>query len=342
MKILAVDVGVGTQDIMLYDSDYPIENSIKMVMPSPTKIIAERIKKHHNDILIKGNVMGGGPVSRAIKGHLKRGYKVLMTERSARTIRDDLDSVKALGIKIVPDKEQHPEMGNIQLQDVDLNAIKDAISKFDVEFDFDHLGIAVQDHGFMKGMGDRNFRFMKIKEKLNIPKLPDDFAYHDGIPEYFTRMNGIFNSLKNYYPTLMDSKFASLTGATCDEYVKSLDNYVIIDVGNGHTLAATIENGRIMGVFEHHTSSMTPDKMQSMIEKLINGTLTNEEVHQDGGHGAWIIRSIDDIECVVAAGPIRRILQKTTFKLHFAAPAGDVMMTGPVGLIKTIMGRYKY
>ena len=44
MKILAVDIGVGTQDIMLYNTDDPIENSVKIVMPAPTKIIANRIK----------------------------------------------------------------------------------------------------------------------------------------------------------------------------------------------------------------------------------------------------------------------------------------------------------
>jgi hypothetical protein len=38
----------------------------------------------------------------------------------------------------------------------------------------------------------------------------------------------------------------------------------------------------------------------------------------------------------VATGPKRKILQKTDFKVHYAAPAGDVMMAGPVGLINAI------
>ena len=36
MRILAVDVGTGTQDILLFDTSGPVENSVKMVMPSPT------------------------------------------------------------------------------------------------------------------------------------------------------------------------------------------------------------------------------------------------------------------------------------------------------------------
>ena len=40
MRILAVDVGTGTQDILLFDSSGPVENCVKLVMPSPTQIAA--------------------------------------------------------------------------------------------------------------------------------------------------------------------------------------------------------------------------------------------------------------------------------------------------------------
>ncbi|MER3515433.1 MAG: pyruvate formate lyase-activating protein, partial [Chloroflexota bacterium] len=42
MRILAVDVGTGTQDILLYDSDVELENCLKLVMPAPTMLIARR------------------------------------------------------------------------------------------------------------------------------------------------------------------------------------------------------------------------------------------------------------------------------------------------------------
>ena len=54
----------------------------------------------------------------------------------------------------------------------------------------------------MEGMGDRNFRFMKIKEKLDVPRSPEEFAYYNEVPEYFTRMNGVLNTLKGYKTTL--------------------------------------------------------------------------------------------------------------------------------------------
>lgn len=67
MKILAIDVGTGTQDIMLHDTNHSIENSVKMVLPSPTKIMADRIKRHHHDLFLTGDTMGGGPVTKPLK-----------------------------------------------------------------------------------------------------------------------------------------------------------------------------------------------------------------------------------------------------------------------------------
>lgn len=56
--------------------------------------------------------MGGGPVNKAIKNHLDKGYRVLMTEQAARTVRDDLERVKSMGIEIVPSGATHPKLQN--------------------------------------------------------------------------------------------------------------------------------------------------------------------------------------------------------------------------------------
>lgn len=332
--ILAIDVGSGTQDILLYDPDNPIENSVKMVLPSATRIFAEKIRKHKNDLFLSGETMGGGSITKAIKNHLKKGYRVLMTEESARTVRDDLNRVKSLGIEVVPTGEKHPEISEIPLKDVDLDSIRKSLRYFDIELEFDRIAVAVQDHGYKKGMGDRNFRFSKIREKLDSPKPPEVFAYHNKAPEYFTRMNGVLRSLKGYDVTIMDSKFASLSGATCDEYVRSIDRFIALDVGNGHTLAASFKEGKICGIFEHHTGMLTPGKITKFVKELASGTLRHEQIHEDGGHGACVLEPIKSFSTIVATGPKRSILNKTNFKVHNAVPAGDVMMAGPVGMIK--------
>ncbi len=336
MKILSIDVGSGTQDILLYDSDESIENSSKMVLPSPTRIIAERIRKHKNDLFLSGETMGGGSVNKAIKNHLKKGYKVIMTEDAARTINDNLNLVESLGVHIIPNDGKNPDVFEMKLKDVDLKAIKEAFNQFDIELEFDYIGVAVQDHGFMPGIGNRNFRFMNIKEKLDVPRKPEEFAYFNSVPGHFTRMKAVLKTLKGYNTVLMDSKFAAICGITCDEYVKNLDSYIAIDIGNGHTLAASVFEGKISGVFEHHTGMLTPNKLINYIEELDLGILTHEQIHGDGGHGAWIAEAIDGFECIVATGPKRKILQGTDFKVHYATPAGDVMMAGPIGIINAI------
>ncbi|MBM7624186.1 hypothetical protein [Sporohalobacter salinus] len=42
-RLLAIDVGAGTQDILIFETGQPIENSIKLVLPAPTVIKAEEI-----------------------------------------------------------------------------------------------------------------------------------------------------------------------------------------------------------------------------------------------------------------------------------------------------------
>ena len=336
MKVLAIDVGTGTQDIMLYDSFEPMENSVKLVLPSPTKIMANRIINHHNDLFLSGETMGGGPINRAIRNHLEKGYRVLMTESSARTVRDDLERVRSMGVEIVSANEKHPEIAEIELKDVDLQALRESLAQFDVGLDFDRIGVAVQDHGYQEGTGDRNFRFQKIKEKLDVPRAPEEFAYIGQAPEYFTRMHGVFRMLKDYNPVIMDSKFASICGAAVDPVVAKMDNYIAVDVGNGHTLAASVADGKMYGVFEHHTGLLTPERIEVLVNRLCEGVITHEEVHDEGGHGAWAVEGIESFEAVVATGPKRALLSETNLKVHNAAPGGDVMMTGPAGLIKVI------
>lgn len=45
VRVLAIDVGTGTQDILLFESGRTIENNFKLVMPSPTVIVAGRITR---------------------------------------------------------------------------------------------------------------------------------------------------------------------------------------------------------------------------------------------------------------------------------------------------------
>src|SRR5919202_702032 len=72
-RILAIDVGAGTQDILLWESDRSYENCVQLILPSHTQIFAGRIGERTAaglDIYLTGALMGGGASSDAVAKHL--------------------------------------------------------------------------------------------------------------------------------------------------------------------------------------------------------------------------------------------------------------------------------
>ena len=114
MKILAIDIGAGTQDVLLYDDrKKSLENCFKMVLPSPCQVFAKKIRKITElgkDLVIKGDTIGGGPLSYALKQHIKAGFKIFMSEGAAYTVRNNLLQVEEIGIKLVSEAK----IGNIK------------------------------------------------------------------------------------------------------------------------------------------------------------------------------------------------------------------------------------
>jgi uncharacterized protein (DUF1786 family) len=103
---------------------------------------------------------------------------------------------------------------------------------------------------------------------------------------------------------------------------------------HGHTTAAAVaEDGTIVGVFEHHTAQLTPKTMRMYLEKLADGTITNEEVFEDDGHGAYVREAMKP-KAIVATGPRREKALKTGLDVRKASPLDDVYMVGPVGMIR--------
>ena len=72
MRILAIDVGTGTQDMMIYDDEKELENSIKLVLPSPHLFISQQISEIENDLYFKGEIMGGGKIKRSLQQHMEK------------------------------------------------------------------------------------------------------------------------------------------------------------------------------------------------------------------------------------------------------------------------------
>ncbi|MFN3762893.1 MAG: pyruvate formate lyase-activating protein, partial [Anaerolineae bacterium] len=75
-RILAIDVGAGTQDILLWEAGQPMENNVKLVLPSWTTVLARQVRQATREgrpLFLTGNLMGGGPVVSATKRHIRAG-----------------------------------------------------------------------------------------------------------------------------------------------------------------------------------------------------------------------------------------------------------------------------
>ncbi|NPV30396.1 MAG: DUF1786 domain-containing protein [Firmicutes bacterium] len=335
-SVLAVDVGAGTQDILLYEEGKAVENCVKLVLPSQTQIFAGRVARataRGQSVFLCGNLMGGGPLVRALKRHLEAGLRVYATPRAAKTIRDDPREVEALGVRIV---EQPPEENciGLYLQDVVLDDLRQALAFFDVELP-ETVAVAVQDHGEAIGKSNRKFRFEHWERFLAQGGRLVDLIYRE-IPPYLTRMRAVQEAVPGAF--LMDTGAAAIRGALLDPVVAARQQagVMVVNVGNQHVLAALVRGDRIWGIFEHHTGLMTPEKLRNFLARFREGKVANEEVYADGGHGcAWHPEAPDPgcFEFVAVTGPRRRLAEGLGY---FAVPCGDMMLSGCFGLVASL------
>ena len=349
MLILAVDVGTGTQDILLFDSDREVENCLKMVMPSPTMQVAASVReatRRGDDLFLTGLLMGGGPCAWAINDHLKAGYRVYATPSAARTLNDDLEAVAATGVTLVSDDEARafgPPVTRLTMADFDYRSIVDVFGRFDVNLDrdLDGLAIAVFDHGNAPpGVSDRLFRFRYLEEQVRAQNSLSAFAFwSQDVPHIMTRMQAVASSVpRDDIPVmLMDTAPAAVLGALQDPSLGGRRPVIVVNVGNFHCLAFRLGPGGIEGVFEHHTGEITVEQLEGFLDRLADGTLTHEQVFETNGHGAILLRDNafpPDSHCLVVTGPRRSRLRHSRLSPCFATPFGDMMLAGCYGLIR--------
>ncbi len=337
--ILAIDVGVGTQDILVYDVSRNPENNVKLVLPAMTQVLAKRIREAKRDLFVRGETMGGGPLSNAIAGHIKKGYSVKMTPVSAMSIRDNLDEVRGLGVEIAEEIPRSRRFEVLETMDFDFTAFFNFLSGIGEGTNFDSIGIAVQDHGHAPGKSDREFRFEKFRDALEKGAALTKFVYKKP-PAHFTRMNATIRTAKRFFhgPVFaIDTKIAAIAGALHDVEERPV---IAIDVGNGHTMAALIGGGmRILGLLEHHTWFLDQKKIKDLIVRFADGVLTNEEVYADEGHGCHVQEKVGfkKVKRILVTGPNRSLIVGSKLKVEYPTPMGDVMMTGPQGIVDLIL-----
>ncbi len=346
MRILAVDIGTGTQDILLFDSDREPENCLQLVMPSPTVLVAERIRRATAEgraVLLTGLTMGGGPSAWAAEAHRKAGLPLYATPEAAKTFNDDLDAVQRdLGVVIVDEAEAarlsgRDDVATVEMRDFSFDAIAAALRAFEVPLDVDGLAVAVFDHGEAPpDISDRKFRFDYLRERLATGRGLAGFAFdRAGIPPAMTRLQAVARSAPSELPlVVMDTAPAAVLGALDDPAVATAEAKVVVNVGNFHTLAFAMEDGRIVGLFEHHTGLIDGARLRELIGRLADGSLTNEELCAEHGHGALVWEPLGRPSVVAVTGPRRGLLRESGLPLHLAVPHGDMMLAGCFGLLR--------
>jgi len=118
---------------------------------------------------------------------------------------------------------------------------------------------------------------------------------------------------------------------------RQAEGVIVVNVGNGHTVGALVQGERVWGLFEHHTGRMTTAKLGDYVERLRQGTLTNAEVFNDGGHGCQVQEGYsraDGFDFVAFTGPNRRLADGLGY--YPATPYGDMMIAGCFGLVAAV------
>jgi len=382
VRILAVDVGTGTQDVLLFESDRTIENCLQLVMPSPTVIIAQRIRRATaagQPVLLTGRIMGGGPCAWAARDHAQAGLPCYATADAARTLDDDLSQVEALGLHIVDEAEARrlqatlgDQLVHAELRDFDAEALQRAFSAFGVEPTVDAVAVAAFDHGAAPpGVSDRRFRFDLIAERVRQRRDALAFAYRAAdVPTDLTRLAPIATEAREYpiatrqadnnagnnagndagndageLPIfVMDTGAAALAGALEDARVREQREALVANIGNFHTLAFSLRERRICGLFEHHTGELDRPRLENYLRELAAGTLDNERIFADSGHGALMLdptRITGDgadatLPLLAVTGPRRELLRGSTLSPYEATPHGDMMLAGCFGLLRAV------
>lgn len=333
-RVLAIDIGAGTMDVVIHDPALPMENSVQLVLPSATAIIGRRIaaaRQAGRAVFLHGNLMGGYHTTNAVWRHLEAGLAVHATATAAATVHDDPDLLRRKGVLIT---EEPPEGAvPIELRDIDLAVLADALRPYDVELP-ETVAIAAQDHGHSPKRSNRLFRFEHWRRFLTPGSTLADHLWQRP-PDYMTRLLAIQRDAPG--AIVADTGPAAVLGALEDERVATAARHgaCIVNVGNQHTLALLVRGEELFGVVEHHTEAMDTAKLERLVSRLIAGTVTHEEVFDDDGHGSLVLdayRKGDPFTFIAVIGPNRAMAAPLGW--YMAAPHGAMMLAGCFGLIR--------
>lgn len=349
MKLLAIDIGTGTQDIVLLDTSQPVENAVKLVLPSPTEMAARRIRHTTAEgeaVVLRGRLQGGGPVHWALEDHIRSGLAVFSTPEAARTFDDELDRVAAMGVTLVSEDESAGIAGReVRLGDLDLSLLRGLLASYEVAWDLDGIALGCLDHGEAPpGYSDRLFRFDHLRRILGQQRSLLAFAFRpQEVPAYLTRAHALLKAAGGEAPlAFMDTGPAAALGAVQDATPAEAGACMTMNLGNMHLLGFRLAGVEVEAMYEHHTGEVSPGEIEWMTREFVAGRLTHEWVYASKGHGATYFAAgaaPADVPLLVT-GPQRGKLRETGLQRREVAPHGDMMVAGCFGLAAGFAAAY--
>ena len=100
-------------------------------------------------------------------------------------------------------------------------------------------------------------------------------------------------------------------------------------------MAFLLFQGRIWGVYEHHTGLLDRERLWEQLARFRSGQLGFEEIFDDRGHGTMRLdlpEAAKGFAPTLVLGPRRGLLEG--YDVEFPAPGGDMMLTGAFGLVE--------
>lgn len=332
---LCLDIGSGTQDVLLHSPDREIENCPKFVIPSPALQIGRRIealRMRGESIWLHGSNMGGG-VTRFIRAHQKAGLAVACAESAAYTMADDLSNVTTSGVELT---DNCPDgYAPVRLTDFDEAWWRRFFEAADLDWP-DAVAACAQDHGFHPGSSNRIGRFKLWQHLLEEGEGRPESLIYDTPPAMLTRLADLQRDMGG--GMVADTGAAAVLGALFVDEIEAHGRetgITLVNIGNSHLIAFLLYGGHIHGVYEQHTGCVDGAKLWSDLENFRRGCLPFEQVFEDRGHGCLCLdlpEAADGFRPTYVLGPQRAMLEG--YDVSFPAPGGDMMLAGCFGLVK--------
>jgi len=333
--VLCLDIGSGTQDVLLYYPDREVENCPKLVIPAPARVLAGRIREltaRGRALHLYGHNMGGG-FGGAVRAHLAAKLPVSCTESAAYSLADDLDALRAQGCSITPDCPDGAEA--LFCADFDASFWNAALEALGLP----RPGLVtacVQDHGFHPGQSNRRGRFVLWERLLVEAQGHPESLLYESVPAEFTRLLDLQRSIGG--GPVADTGAAAVLGGLFEPSLRNRAEergLTLVNIGNSHTVAFLVYQGRIWGVYEHHTGLLDANRLWSQLARFRRGELGFEEIFDDRGHGTMRLElpvQAQGFAPTLVLGPRRGLL--AGYDVEFPAPGGDMMLTGAFGLVE--------